>query len=546
MPQQFFRQLTIFQRLALLIGVVIIGVLLQSIVSLSQQYNALEQQQYNKTQSLVENAHSLIAYHHQRFTSGELSQSEAKAAALDAVSALRYEGNNYFWINDYQPAMVMHPFKPELNGKDLSQSKDPSGKRLFVAMVAVVNKAGAGFVPYLWPKPGADEPVAKISYVKGFKPWGWIVGSGVYLDTIEAEFATIRNLLLMTMAVLIVLLFPFSAMISKSIITPIAHAKAMMRDIAEGEGDLTRQLDESGKDEITELAKSFNLYTNKMRHSIATVADNAKHVEALAEQVRAAGEENLAFIESQNDNSRQVAAAAEQMTMQVKEISSNANTAEQSAADARNNSAQGKQTIAETITAIQRLSDQIQSVSSTTSSLAQESEHIGSVLDVIRGIAEQTNLLALNAAIEAARAGEQGRGFAVVADEVRTLASRTGQSTDEIQTTIERLQRESQQAVSAVQTSQQISAQTVSQVEQANSALLEIERLIDAISDINSHIAKATDEQSLAAQEVNERIAALSDATHHSLDTTQALNDTSEQLTQASHQLNEIVSRFKV
>ncbi|MEI5640820.1 MULTISPECIES: methyl-accepting chemotaxis protein [unclassified Pseudoalteromonas] len=521
MPQQFFRQLTIFQRLALLIGVVIIGVLLQSIVSLSQQYNALEQQQYNKTQSLVENAHSLIAYHHQRFTSGELSQSEAKAEALDAVSALRYEDNNYFWINDYQPAMVMHPFKPELNGKDLSQSKDPSGKRLFVAMVAVVNKAGAGFVPYLWPKPGADKPVAKISYVKGFKPWGWIVGSGVYLDTIEAEFATIRNLLLMTMAVLIILLFPFSAMISKSIITPIAHAKAMMRDIAEGEGDLTRQLDESGKDEITELAKSFNLYTNKMRHSIATVADNAKHVEALAEQVRAAGEENLAFIESQNDNSRQVAAAAEQMTMQVKEISSNANTAEQSAADARNNSAQGKQTIAETITAIQRLSDQIQSVSSTTSSLAQESEHIGSVLDVIRG-------------------------FAVVADEVRTLASRTEQSTDEIQTTIERLQRESQQAVSAVQTSQQISAQTVSQVEQANSALLEIERLIDAISDMNSHIAKATDEQSLAAQEVNERIAALSDATHHSLDTTQALNDTSEQLTQASHQLNEIVSRFKV
>ncbi|WP_462153977.1 methyl-accepting chemotaxis protein [Pseudoalteromonas piscicida] len=546
MSKQFFRNLTIFQRLALLIIVVIIGVILQSAVSLSQQYDALEKQQYHKTQNLVENAYSLVAYFHQQYVSGKLPEAQAKFAALDAVAALRYEGNNYFWINDYHPKMVMHPFKSELNGKDLSQSKDPNGKRLFVEMVKVAEKSGAGFVPYLWPKPGKEAPVEKISYVKAFTPWGWIIGSGVYLDTIEAEFSYIRNLLLIEMAVLIILLFPFSAIISKSIITPIQHAKDMMKDIAQGEGDLTRQLDESGKDEITALAKYFNLYTEKMRHSIATVAHNAKEVETLANQVKAAGEENLAFIESQNDNSRQVATAAEQMTMQVREISSNADTAEHSAADARNYSEKGKQTISQTIAAIKKLSEQIQSVSVTTTSLAQESQHIGSVLDVIRGIAEQTNLLALNAAIEAARAGEQGRGFAVVADEVRTLASRTGQSTDEIHNMIERLQKEAQQAVAAVKISQQISEQTVEQVQLADNALTEIERLIDAISDMSTHIAKATDEQSLAAQEVNERIAQLSDSTHHSLDTTHSLNNTSEQLTRASHELSDIVNRFRV
>ncbi|MEJ6475089.1 methyl-accepting chemotaxis protein [Pseudoalteromonas piscicida] len=546
MSKQFLRHLSIFQRLALLITVVIIGVIVQSVVSLTQQYDALEQQQYHKTQNLVENAYSLVAYFHQQFALGKLPEAEAKTAALDAVAALRYEGNNYFWINDYQPKMVMHPFKPELIGKDLSQSADPNGKRLFIDMVEVAKAHGAGFVPYLWPKPGKDAPVEKISYVKAFTPWGWIIGSGVYLDTIEAEFAHIRNLLLIEMLVLIVLLFPFSAIISKSIIAPINQAKDMMKDIAQGEGDLTRQLDESGKDEITALAKYFNLYTEKMRHSIATVAHNAKEVETLANQVKSAGEENLAFIESQNDNSRQVATAAEQMTMQVREISSNADTAEHSAADARNYSEKGRQTISETISAIKKLSEQIQSVSVTTTRLDQESQHIGSVLDVIRGIAEQTNLLALNAAIEAARAGEQGRGFAVVADEVRTLASRTGQSTDEIHHMIERLQKEAQQAVAAVKISQQISEQTVEQVQLADTALTEIEKLIDAISDMNTHIAKATDEQSLAAQEVNERISQLSDSTHHSLDTTHSLNNTSEQLTQASHELSDIVARFKV
>ncbi|GEK10158.1 methyl-accepting chemotaxis protein [Pseudoalteromonas sp. McH1-7] len=546
MSKQFLRHLTIFQRLALLIIVVIIGVILQSVVSLTQQYEALEKQQYNKTQSLVENAYSLVAYFHQQYASGAITETQAKLNALDAVAALRYEGDNYFWINDYQPKMVMHPFKPELNGKDLSQSKDPNGKRLFVEMVNVAKASGSGFVPYLWPKPGKQAPVEKISYVKAFTPWGWIVGSGVYLDTIDAEFANIRNLLLIELALLIILLFPFSAIISKSIIDPINQAKDMMKDIAQGEGDLTRTLNESGKDEITALAKYFNLYTEKMRHSIATVAHNAKEVETLANQVKSAGEENLAFIESQNDNSRQVATAAEQMTMQVREISNNADTAEHSATDARNYSQKGKHTISQTIAAIKKLSEQIQSVSMTTSSLDQESQHIGSVLDVIRGIAEQTNLLALNAAIEAARAGEQGRGFAVVADEVRTLASRTGQSTDEIHNMIERLQKEAQQAVAAVKISQQISEQTVEQVQLADTALTEIEKLIDDISDMNTHIAKATDEQSLAAQEVNERIAQLSDSTHHSLDTTHSLNKTSEQLTRASHELSDIVERFKV
>ncbi|MEL7479373.1 MAG: methyl-accepting chemotaxis protein, partial [Pseudomonadota bacterium] len=210
------------------------------------------------------------------------------------------------------------------------------------------------------------------------------------------------------------------------------------------------------------------------------------------------------------------------------------------------NSSNGKQVVAQTIQAIETLSGNIQEVSEVTSILAEESNNIGSVLDVIRGISEQTNLLALNAAIEAARAGEQGRGFAVVADEVRTLASRTGQSTDEIQAMIEKLQRGAQEAVNAVQASQLISDNTVKQVAEADVVLNEIERLIMSITDMNSHIARATEEQSTAAQEVNIRITDLSDATDQSLETTHVLTKASLSLKQASHQLSEIVRGFKV
>ncbi|MCO7189693.1 MULTISPECIES: methyl-accepting chemotaxis protein [unclassified Pseudoalteromonas] len=542
----FLRQFTIFGRLAMLVGVVILGLAALGVMNLQQQYQALSEQQYEKTKNLVETAHSLVTHYHQAMRQGILSEDDAKAAALDALKNLRYDENNYFWVNDHFPRMVMHPFKPQLNGQSVRDSKDPDGVALFQEMVAVVDAQEAGFVPYKWPKPGKSDPVDKISYVKGFAPWQWIIGSGVYLDSIDVQFAQLRNQMLFNILALLVVLIALNFFISNSILQPIRTASDMMRDISQGEGDLTQQLDEHGRDEISHLSRFFNAYTEKMRSSIASVANNATEVEALANRVDNTGEVNLEYIERQNDSSRQVATAVEQMSAQIQEISQHAEAAEQAAGEAMHTSETGKATIATTIDAIGTLSDTIEEVSVVTQALAEESQHIGSVLDVIRGISEQTNLLALNAAIEAARAGEQGRGFAVVADEVRTLASRTGQSTDEIQAMIEKLQKGAQAAVDAVQNSQRLSNNTVSQVHDAEQALNEIERLITVILDMNGLIARATEEQSSAAADVNVRIGDLSDATHHSLDTTQHLSEASKELKQASHQLALIVERFKV
>ena len=542
----YLRRFTIFQRLAMLVSVVVIGLIFLSVSSLTQQYSSLKHEQYIKTQNLVESAYSIIEHNYELFEQGKLSEQQAKQAALETISALRYDNNNYFWINDYQPVMVMHPFKPELNGKSLAGSKDPDGVLLFVDMVKIVKKQGKGFIPYKWPKPGKDKPVDKIAYVKGFDKWQWIVGSGVYIDTIEEAFSSLRTHVIITAVVLIALLVALSYLIANSILRPTQLAADMMKDISQGEGDLTQKLDENGNDEVSRLSRYFNLYTAKMRESLKHVAHNAEQVNQFAHSVDDASKTNHSFIELQNDSSTQVATAMEQMTHQIHDVSQNADQAEHAANEAAQNAEAGKQVLNKTITAIETLSHNIEQVSKVTADLAAESNNIGSVLDVIRSIAEQTNLLALNAAIEAARAGEQGRGFAVVADEVRTLASRTGKSTDEIQAMISKLQTGAQAAVDAVSASQQLSTETVSQAGEANSSLSEIERLVSIIKDMNSQIARATEQQTSAADEVNLRINELSQSTEQSLSNTEGLSNASENLKQSSQALSDVVNRFKL
>jgi len=540
------RSFSIFQRFSLLIAIVVFGLIVLSISSLTHQYSSLKNEQYLKTQNVVETAYSVIEHYYALEKNNTLTQEQAQTQALEAVRALRYDKTNYFWINNYQPAMVMHPIKPALEGKDLTNNKDPDGKALFVEMVNIVKQNREGFIPYKWPKPGKEQPVDKIAFVKGFNQWQWIIGSGVYLDSIDEAFSEQRNLILFSALIMIIAVIILSYFIGKSILTPTRLAADMMKDISQGEGDLTRTLNESGSDEISELSRSFNLFVLKIRESLVHVSQSADDVNKHAYTVDDSSKTSHSFIELQNDSSTQVAAAMEQMTHQIHDVSRNAEAAEQAANDAACNASTGKSVVENTITAIETLSSNIETVSQVTEDLANESNNIGSVLDVIRSISEQTNLLALNAAIEAARAGEHGRGFAVVADEVRTLASRTGQSTDEIQAMITKLQEGAKAAVEAVKSSQALSVSTVEQASSANTSLSEIERLVSIITEMNSQIARATEQQTQAADEVNLRINELSQSTEQSLNNTKQLTDASDNLKQSSQGLSSVVNRFKL
>ena len=539
----WLRNFSLIQRLGIIIALIILLFVVLTGLVLNRHFEALKQKSYEENQHLVEVVHTMLGSFAART---DVSEETAKQLALDAVRALRYDGSNYFWIQDQTPSMVMHPIKPALDGNDLRTFKDGNGKAFFVDMARLVKSQGDGFVDYVWPLPGETEPTDKISYVKEFKPWGWTVGSGIYLTNLEAEYAHMRNVMIGFCVVSVVLVVLLIYVIGGSIVKPVQEVTERMKDISQGEGDLTRSLPEKGQDEVTRLARYFNQYTEKMRQSLLGIRENINSLTQQAELVENSSKNSNQQAQDQNENMLQVAAAMEQMTSQINEVSNNADSAEKSTSSARSNVQHGASVVDNTVKDIRSLTSDIESVSSVVTELAAQTDSIGAVLDVIRGIAEQTNLLALNAAIEAARAGEQGRGFAVVADEVRTLASRTGQSTDEIQAMIEKLQNNAKAAVDAVKVSQSASTKTVDNAIQANQNLQEADRLMTEIADMSSEIARATEQQAEAANEANVRINALSGAADNSLRTADELASASQALRASCLAIMDIANRFKL
>ncbi|MCX5828977.1 MAG: cache domain-containing protein [Deltaproteobacteria bacterium] len=242
------------------------------------------------TKHVVDVAYSTLAQYDERVKKGELEMEEARKRAASDVQNLRYAEKEYFWINDLVPRMVMHPYKPELNGKDLSEEKDPNGKRLFVEFVNVGKEKGEGLVEYMWPKQGETKPVPKISYVKLFKPWGWIVGSGIYVDDLQKEFATIFYIILGLILVISIGGLACSILMTRSITKPLKDLLAATDKIAAGDMNVTLEI--KSRDEVGTLAQSFKTMVNNINllitdadllskaaveGKLATRADASKH-----------------------------------------------------------------------------------------------------------------------------------------------------------------------------------------------------------------------------------------------------------------------------
>jgi len=539
------RKYNISLRLQILIVFALLSLLVITATTLTQLRSELLNEKRLKTQSLVETAYSLAEFKHKAFLAGEMSEQQAQQAALAAIESLRYEGSNYFWVNDMTPTMIMHPIKPKLNGQSLAAFKDPAGKFLFVEMANKVRDSGEGVVPYLWPKPGFEEPVEKVSYVKGFKPWGWIIGSGIYIDDVDAIFWQQAQVLLGLALLLVAMLVGLSFVIARSILTPLNQTTDALENISQGDGDLTCQLPDDGKDEVTRLVKAFNTFAYKIKKTVIKVEEACHSLEGSSQELTSVAQRNNEQLNQQSLETQQVATAVTEMSATVHEIAGGAERAAASAKDADREAGNSMRVMANTTESIDSLASDIEGAASVINQLEQESQEIGAVLDVIRGIAEQTNLLALNAAIEAARAGEQGRGFAVVADEVRTLASRTQQSTEEINDMIERLQKGSQRAVQAMAQGNEKSRSTLEVVSEASTSVENIVAAINQISDMNMQIASAAEQQSAVAKEIDQSVVRIASLAEESSSAGDQVAASSENLSELGQQLNSLIANFK-
>ncbi len=500
---------------------------------------------------------------------------DMKAAALAQVARMRLADGNYFFIQDMDVRMVMNPGVPRLVGQSVAELKDANGKLLAREMTKLAKETGEGLVDYVWSKPGHDGNFPKLSYVRLFAPWGWVIGMGAYIDDIDTEvteqhkdFTTalggmMRNATLISLAILAAALFVMVLVFRRVLNSPLDRLVGFAGAVASGQLDARPQ--GVFKDEMAELRDSVERMVGALRTSLAEAdakkcqadmeAERARlsmqEAEAArreAEQARRAGMLEAAGMleelveglvgaarelegvtrtategaQRQSERTAETATAMEEMNATVLEVARNAGSAAENSNIARGKAESGRGVVGDAVAAIGKVEEQARGLSLIMEELGGQAEGIGRIITVIEDIADQTNLLALNAAIEAARAGDAGRGFAVVADEVRKLAEKTMQATKEVVGAIQSIQDGTRRSLSAVHSASEAVGKSTDLAQESGRALAEIVSYVEQSADQVRSIATASEEQSAASEEINR---AVEDISRISSETSQGMHE---------------------
>ena len=475
----------------------------------SQRAIAARQQ---SLQALVETATGVLEAHRKLAESGAMSVEDAKKRALEVIGTMRYGGGDYFFVRDLSGVTVLNPGSPGTVGQVRDQVTDSTGRYYVREMNELVRNKGEGFINYVFPKPGTKSEVEKTTYLKLYKPWGYAVGTGVYLDDIQAE---LNNAFIQAALVTLVLLLAIGGLtfvVARGIAGPLVRLRTVMLDLAEGRA-ASDTLDIARNDEIGEMARAVEVFKENAEKR-AALEQQARVEEADRNQrqqridsmiasfrdtigsVLAAVEASMARLDSTaktlsgvadeaTAQAQSAAGASEQAATNVQSVATAAEELGSSVEEINRQVAQANTIVSQATTMASRTNEQV-------ASLASAAQKIGDVVELIRAIAEQTNLLALNATIEAARAGEAGRGFAVVASEVKTLASQTAKATEEIGQQVSGIQSSTNDAVEAIRS---------------------IAKTMEDINRFTSSIAATIEQQSAATREIGRNVALAADGT---------------------------------
>ncbi|MBO2689286.1 methyl-accepting chemotaxis protein [Shewanella algae] len=473
-----------------------------------------------------------------------------------ALRDVRFGSAGYFFVYDGKGKNLFHALLPKLEGTDQIGMTDPKGTKIIVGLLNAA-RSGDGILTYYYQKPGTNELVEKIGYAAMVPGTDWIIGTGAYVDDIEASVAEYRQTALedmegklwLTLMIVIVITLVTATLIlfaAQRTVTPIRNMLDNLNDIAQGEGDLTKRLQVHGEDEIAQLGQAFNRFVDKLQHIIRDVTTATHEVQDASGSIHAQTQAIAAQLANHNNETDQVVTAITEMSSTAQEVAMNTTQVAEATHVASDEVAKAQECVDTSLTEISTLMAEINSAADHIQSLNEQSQKINSVLSVIGGIAEQTNLLALNAAIEAARAGEQGRGFAVVADEVRSLASRTQASTLEINEMLSELHRLVSQAVSAMEESQQSCHRSVESSRLISESLGAVTSSVTSINDMSTQIATAATEQSSVTEEINRNIYTIQEIVAELLHSSEEAARVSQTVSHSGDNLGQLVNQFRV
>lgn len=552
----------------------------------------LEESVGNQLKGETEVAYGILEEYYKKQQAGELTEDQAKKEAADRVRDLRYDdGKGYFWIDTVDGNNVVLLGRKDVEGTNRYNAKDPNGFPYIQEINKAAQQEGGGFTRWEFPKPGETESLPKYGYSIEFQPYHWVIGTGVWIDEIDAFVAqkeaklaaNLRTSILESLGVIVllqILLALFARYIGANIARPIVRTTERLGVMGTGdfrlEGEAAAEMQElaSRPDELGTMAQAMQEMNEKVRALMRNVAQTAEYLAASSEELTSSAEQAADVSQSIAESIVKVAGACSEqfddvqtanehtkkLTQHMQDFEGHLEETGQQVQKTSDVATEGRQGVATAVTGMQSIQTNVSHIAELIEGLGENSKQIGEIVDTIAGIAEQTNLLALNAAIEAARAGEHGRGFAVVADEVRKLAEQSQEAASEISERIGRIQSSTQEAVDAMHqglsevmdgtktvqgagTSFDGIASMVGKAAAASQAMQSsVERLTQSIG----HIDAAVEEINTKSRSVADEAQTVSAATEEETASMHEIADASRKLAEQAQNLQNSIAVFKI
>lgn len=526
---------------SLLVSLSLLGVAIESLVATK---SGLMNAKKTMLTTQVDTVNSLLSYYEGEVSSGRMSLEAAQSAAKEHIKNLRYDEKEYFFILNEQVQGVMHPIKPALDNTDLSDIKDPEGKALFVEFAKVAKAEKEGYVSYMWPKPNTETPLPKLTFVRLFPAWGWIVGTGVYVDDVENEFmdSVIQKGIIITFLVIIMLMLMVA--IQRSIVNKLSTMQTMAEELASGNGDLTKRLGIEGTDEPALAANSINSFIGVIQSMVQNAKRSSDENASVATEL---SKTSMAIGRRMEDESNQMDVIYHTTEQIINLLGITKGENERTCKEVVAASEMLKISQDELMIMIEMIRQSVEveaEFAVKIHELTSNARQIREVLSVIGDIADQTNLLALNAAIEAARAGEHGRGFAVVADEVRKLAERTQGSLTQTDATISIIVSSIEEA--SIQMGH--NAKSIESLGEKSKLVGEkIGHTADVVkqtSDAIKKLVQDADSNTKEVEGISQRLSTMNDLARENARGVEEIATTAEHLYKIAEGLNQNLSRF--